>query len=99
MDVESQSLLDQECPICYYAITKEEILEPCEHQIHSSCFLMSKSNLCPICRQVVEKPLYIPFEYYYVPPVSKNITLALVMVVTIYLFLFILYNHLHPRID
>jgi len=99
MDVESQSLLDQECPICYYSITNDEILEPCGHQIHSSCFLMSKSELCPICRQIVEKPLYIPLEmeYYYVPPVSKNITLALVVVVTLYLFLFMLYNHFHPH--
>jgi hypothetical protein len=99
---ESHSLLEQECPICYYAISNEEILEPCGHQIHSSCFLMSKSELCPICRQIVEKPLYIPLqgiEYYYVPPVSKNITLALVMVVVMYLFIFILYNHLHPHKD
>lgn len=98
MDVESQSLLDQECPICYYAITNNETLEPCGHKIHSTCFLMSKSELCPICRQVVENPLYIPQEVEYnVPPVSPQITIALISVCTIYLLIFMLYHHLHPH--
>lgn len=97
MDVESQSLLGQECPICYDAITNNETLEPCGHKIHSACFLMSHSELCPVCRQIVESPLYIPREIeYYTPPLSKNITLALVLIVTIYLFIFMLYHHLHP---
>jgi hypothetical protein len=95
MDVESQSLLDQECPICYDAITKRDILEPCGHQIHASCFLMSKSELCPICRQVVEIPLSDEIEYH-IPPVQPYITFGTIIVVVSYLFLFMMYNHLHP---
>lgn len=97
MDVESQLMLDQECPICYYAITNNDRLEPCGHLIHSSCFLMTKNQLCPICRQVVKNPMYTPPHDldYYIPPVSHEIVIALASVCTLYFLLVILYHHLH----
>jgi Prokaryotic RING finger family 4 len=47
-----------ECAICYENVChKEDVLEPCGHYIHKNCFLKTKSNLCPICRQIVIKPI------------------------------------------
>lgn len=49
---------DNECAICYENIDNlEDVLEPCRHHIHKDCFFKTKSNLCPICRQIVIKPI------------------------------------------
>lgn len=58
-DDEVSVLLEyDECAICYENIyNSEDILEPCRHLIHKTCFLKTKSNLCPICRQNVVKPV------------------------------------------
>lgn len=49
---------EEECAICYENVYhSEDVLEPCHHYIHKNCFLKTKSNLCPICRQVVVKPI------------------------------------------
>lgn len=55
---ESQSMHDGdiECAICYEIVCESDVLEPCGHRIHIDCFWKSKSNLCPICRQVVKIP-------------------------------------------
>lgn len=52
------------CAICYEPVSKNEILEPCKHNIHTECFLKTHSNLCPICRQDVTYPCITLFAYY-----------------------------------
>ena len=94
MDEQLQLLSDEECAICYDAITKHDVLEPCGHKIHASCFLLSQSELCPICRQIVENPLYIPREMFYNQPPPLYITWATVLIVIFYLVLFVIYHHI-----
>lgn len=50
--------INDECVICYDSITNNEYIEPCKHPVHHQCFLMAKTNLCPICRQLVTSPLF-----------------------------------------
>lgn len=59
-------LMDNECVICYETMCTRDVLYPCRHHIHTECFLKTRTNLCPLCRQVVEipKPNYQPnFNY------------------------------------
>lgn len=49
-------LIDNECVICYETMCTRDVLYPCKHHIHTECFLKTRTNLCPLCRQVVEKP-------------------------------------------
>jgi len=49
-------LLDNECAICYETMCTRDVLYPCKHHIHTTCFLKTKSRLCPLCRQVVKNP-------------------------------------------
>lgn len=94
MSEQLQLLTDDECAICYDAISRHDVLEPCGHKIHSTCFLMSHSELCPICRQVVENPLYIPNELPYVNPPPFYITWVVIFIVIFYLFLFFIHHHI-----
>lgn len=56
MDEESGTI--EECAICYEPVCNDvDVLKPCGHYIHKHCFLMTESNLCPICRRVVENPI------------------------------------------
>lgn len=48
--------INDECVICYDAITNKEYIEPCKHPVHHQCFLMTKTNTCPVCRQLVTCP-------------------------------------------
>ena len=69
---EETGLFQDECAICYETMCNHDILEPCGHHIHKSCFLMTRSNLCPICRQVVKKPKpnveYLMYKRPEIPP-------------------------------
>jgi hypothetical protein len=71
---EEIGLLDEECAICYETMCEYDLLEPCGHRIHTRCFLMTRSNQCPICRQVVRKPKpnvkYLLYQRENIPPVQ-----------------------------
>jgi hypothetical protein len=63
-------LIDNECVICYETMCTRDVLYPCRHHIHTECFLKTRTNLCPLCRQVVEnpEPNYQPnYNYDYIP--------------------------------
>ena len=48
-----------ECPICLHEIEDQKCETPCGHFYHSSCIFkcLQVSNLCPVCRHVMVKPL------------------------------------------
>lgn len=48
--------LYDECVICYYSIMEQRYIEPCKHPVHINCFLLTKKDTCPICRQNVTYP-------------------------------------------
>lgn len=70
------SLLEEECAICYETMCNHDVLEPCGHHIHKTCFLMTRSDLCPMCRQVVKNPkpnvrsnnvMYLMYQHEQIP--------------------------------
>lgn len=71
---EEIGLLEEECAICYETMCEGDLLEPCGHHIHKTCFLKTRSNLCPICRQIVNKPKpnvkYLLYQREEIPPVQ-----------------------------
>jgi hypothetical protein len=50
--------INDECVICYNSITNNDYIEPCKHPVHHQCFLMTKKNICPVCRQIVTCPSF-----------------------------------------
>lgn len=55
--------LYDECAICYNSITDKRHIEPCKHPVHINCFLMTKKDTCPMCRQIVTYPRILRDDY------------------------------------
>ena len=92
MDEESNLLNDEECAICYETMCHHDVLKPCGHHIHTACFLMTHSNRCPICRQIVRKPKpnveYLLYKHLDIPPAQLAGVFSLVCIT--YLLLIII---------
>jgi len=55
--------LYDECVICYDSILQQEYIEPCKHPVHIDCFLLTRKNTCPMCRQLVTSPRVFVTDY------------------------------------
>ena len=39
-----------ECPVCLKTLKKKQCINPCEHELCSSCFKKIANKRCPLCR-------------------------------------------------
>jgi hypothetical protein len=83
--------INNECVICYDSITNNEYIEPCKHPVHHQCFLMTKTNICPICRQNVTCPLFKCNIYEHDKFLQLYYNSLIFFTVSIYVFLLFLF--------
>lgn len=55
--------LYDDCVICYDSIIEQDYIEPCKHPVHIDCFLLTRKNTCPMCRQLVTHPRVFVTDY------------------------------------
>jgi hypothetical protein len=77
MNEEENIPLYDECVICYYSIIDKHHIEPCKHPVHINCFLKTKKDTCPMCRQLVTYPKIAREDYKLV----RQIQVAVIIIV------------------
>ena len=88
--MEEEPILN-ECAICYESVHSHDILEPCKHYIHKKCFLLTQSNTCPLCRQIVYNPtpnIYLNYTYFTLEPNEPPLTCIQIWEIIIYICVF-----------
>lgn len=81
---ESSIQLYDECVICYNSIMEKRHIEPCKHPVHINCFLMTKKDTCPICRQNVTYPKIPMNDYKLIQQIQITV---IVLVLWLYIFI------------